>query len=224
MVLAQLVRIGRCVSICEIGTSYGFRPCTRRRRGGKGRVPGRPVDDRPIGVPRNPIPRACRQAEARRFSPTVHGIQTMSTPRTLRKLRCSRTWARSQAASGVYAGKKRTGLPTGSPDGSGRSSHARRRGRSRRALRSGRRQRGRRPSSSTIRAGRTPRRRTADSRRSWRQIRPGTGSIVGDGPGPGSARIARPAAGRPVDRDSCQTLLGFDGAAKPARTGRRDGN
>jgi len=24
MVLAQLVRIGRCVSICEIGTSYGF--------------------------------------------------------------------------------------------------------------------------------------------------------------------------------------------------------
>src|SRR5262245_3890524 len=24
MLLAQLVRIGRCVSICEIGTSYGF--------------------------------------------------------------------------------------------------------------------------------------------------------------------------------------------------------
>ncbi len=24
MVLAQLVRVGRCVSICEIGTSYGF--------------------------------------------------------------------------------------------------------------------------------------------------------------------------------------------------------
>ena len=24
MLLAQLVRIGRCISICEIGTSYGF--------------------------------------------------------------------------------------------------------------------------------------------------------------------------------------------------------
>ena len=114
MVLAQLVRIGRCISICEIGTSYGFSTLHLAGRGKQhgGRVNSIDADPKKVRAAGESLREAGLAETVTLHEGDARTVLTSLKPQALfdcvgstrRRDRAASTWMRSGASwrSGAY--------------------------------------------------------------------------------------------------------------------------